>query len=87
MKELVEKNAHMPNRVIINEKGDSTSKELASEEHDTDVHVIFFRTDGWSLGAPDELESVAYEMWKDSWVKFARSPQFIPKNMTEYVYD
>lgn len=81
---MYEGNKNVPNRVIYNDKGDVASKLLVLENHKIKPSIIFFRNDGWSLGAPKEFEEMAYKMYEDEWVRYARSPQFFPKNMNDY---
>lgn len=73
--------------VIVDEHGLAKSPEKAEEENNITPDIIFWRNDGWSLGAPSEYESIAYEMWKDSWVRYGRRPQFIPESMDSYVLE
>lgn len=53
-----------PTRVVINEHGEATAPNRAP----VPPEVIFIRRDGWSLGAPTDLVSVAEQMWADEWV-------------------
>ena len=52
-------------RVLI----DANGYGVAPSRTTVKPEVIFVRTDGWSLGAPKELESAAREMWKGDWVE------------------
>lgn len=72
-------------QVIINEQGLSESPAVAEEKHKVIPSIIFWRNDGWSLGAPKEFEKLAYELWKLRWVRYGRSPDFIPETMETYV--
>lgn len=62
------------NRVIVNFEGEAWTPSRAAQ-----IGVLpdvgFMRKDGWSLGAPKELESVAYRMWADEWVYKIEKPQ------------
>lgn len=46
--------------------------------------VGFLRKDGWSLGAPEHLESDAFRMWADEWTHFTRKPEVEWKPISEY---
>lgn len=46
--------------------------------------IIFIRSDGWVLGAPAELENVAYEMWEENWIGFIRNPNIHIKPIEDY---
>jgi len=59
--------ANGPDRVVINEYGDAVPSQRAREAHNITPIIIFIRHDGWSLGAPDPYERIAYELWKDEW--------------------
>ncbi|RLI87970.1 MAG: hypothetical protein DRP01_00020 [Archaeoglobales archaeon] len=60
-----------PTRVVIDEKGYAVSPEAAKKLGIT-WDVIYVREDGWSLGAPDCLSSVAHSLWSDLWVDTVR---------------
>jgi hypothetical protein len=61
-------------RVVINFDGEAVSHSKA-EEMGVEPDVGFLRDDGWALGAPKELEDVAYRMWADKWTHIIRKPQ------------
>lgn len=63
-----------PDRVVIDKFGQAspTTPLIPNEHSTTPFDVIFFRNDGWTLGAPQELETVAFKMWRDKWVAYAR---------------
>ena len=63
-----------PTRVIVNEEGNAVPSEQAKNEFGLVPTVIFLRNDGWSLGVPRYLESVAKKLWRGSWIAVARSP-------------
>lgn len=56
-----------PTRVLINAKGEGVPPERAVERGIT-WDVIYIRYDGWSLGASDDLATVAHSLWKKEWV-------------------
>ena len=60
-----------PARVIINEHGEATTPARAAQQG-IFADVVFLRDDGWSLGAPAEHETLAYETWRESWTHFCR---------------
>ena len=55
-----------PTRVVIGRHAQATSPERALEKG-IQVRTIFVRGDGWTLGAPDALEWVAYNTWAGDW--------------------
>lgn len=57
------------NRVVINHHGEALSMPRA-EQVKIFADVGFMRADGWSLGAPNDLEAVAYDMWRREWTHF-----------------
>jgi hypothetical protein len=73
-----------PDRVVINENGEATTSQRAIEQHRITPDIIFIRFDGWSLAAPESLESVAYKLWKDDWTHFVRRPSMTPLPIREY---
>lgn len=62
-----------PARVIVDEEGHAVNAMEARYEH-LEWDVVFLRDDGWTLGAPQHLERVAYETWRGEWIHFARKP-------------
>jgi len=65
---------YLPAKVIVDERGFGVPGRKAKYEWNTEPDVIFFRSDGWTLGAPKRFEHVAYEMWSDEWTHFVRRP-------------
>lgn len=63
-----------PARVVVDDRGTAFPGRRAHWEFNIEADVVFLRRDGWSLGAPKELERIAYEMWKDEWAYFTRRP-------------
>lgn len=63
-----------PTAMIVNKRGVSTTPELAEQIYGLVPAVVFLRDDGWSMGAPKDLEEVAKKLWKKHWVAFAYSP-------------
>lgn len=63
------------NRVVVNADGLSYSMDRA-EEAGIVPTVGFKRADGWSVGAPDELEVVAHKLWSKWWTHFTRAPDW-----------
>lgn len=61
-------------RVIINHEGEAVSMKRAFEMG-FEPDVGFMRNDGWSLGAPAELEDAAFRLWADQWTHVIRKPQ------------
>jgi hypothetical protein len=56
-------------RVIVSPQGDATTPEKAQTDYNVVPDVVFVRDDGWTLGAPKKWEKVAYDLWKDYWIK------------------
>lgn len=63
-----------PDRVVINFEGEATSSRRAREVFGVSPDVVFLRNDGWMLGAPASLESVAFKIWRNEWIGFVRRP-------------
>lgn len=66
----------MCHRVVVNENGLALSPENAMLRYAVGAKVIFQRDDGWTLGAPQQFERIAWELWRDNWVCFARWPLY-----------
>lgn len=64
------------NRVVVNDTGLALPPSAACLNYGVVARVIFVRGDGWALGAPAELEHIAYALWQDSWLAFARWPDY-----------
>ena len=59
------------NRVITDDEGTGQAPRRAAEKG-ISPEVVFLRKDGWTLGAPRQYESIAYDMWSDEWTHFSR---------------
>ncbi len=57
-----------PDRIVINDQGEAAPPGCTCIKPD----VVFIRDDGWSLGAPAALESVASGLWE--WVARTEAP-------------
>lgn len=68
---------HGPNRVLVDVGGSAVPPSIARERYMTRPDVIFFRDDGWTLGAPRELEDVARSLWEGNWVGVVRLPSYV----------
>lgn len=75
--------AEGPDRVMISEH-EALGSKRARELHGTVPDVVFLRGDGWSLGAPKELEYAAYRTWPDQWVGFMICPETAARPISEY---
>ncbi|MCP4871611.1 MAG: hypothetical protein GY898_23120 [Proteobacteria bacterium] len=62
---------HGPSRVVINDEGEAV-RSVRARRLGIVPEVIFIRSDGWSLGATEELEAVAFDLWAGRWVGFMR---------------
>jgi hypothetical protein len=71
-------------RVVINEQGEAVGPHKAQYQMGIVVEVVFIRKDGWTLGAPKELESVAHKLWADEWIGLVRKPDFNAMPITQY---
>lgn len=63
-----------PVRVVVDEQGYAVNVMRARYYYEVERDVVFLRDDGWTLGAPQHLERVAYETWRGEWTHFARKP-------------
>lgn len=63
-----------PDRVVVNPQGMAEAPRSGVPYWD----VVFIREDGWSLGAPAELEETAERIWNDAWVEVFRDGVFTP---------
>lgn len=72
-----------PVRVIVDEDGHAIPPDAALKMA-INSDVIFVREDGWSLGAPKELEDIAYNMWRNDWAQFIRKGDKDWTNIKEY---
>lgn len=72
------------NRVIIDYEGTGVPYTRAAKDYHIEPTIGFMRNDGWSLGAPAELESVAYRMWADEWKWFIRTGEIEWRPIKEY---
>jgi len=63
---------HGPDRVMVEPAGESVPLGQAMEKHNIVPSVIFVRNDGWSLGAPAELERLAEAMYPELWIAILR---------------
>lgn len=73
-----------PIRVVVDERCHMTTAELAIADYDITPDIIFMRDDGWSLGAPADLEEHAYALWRGHWAWFQRRDDDGPQPMTKY---
>ena len=73
-----------PTRVVINSYGDGVTPERAERDYEIKSDIIFIRKDGWSLGAPEILESTAYSIWQNEWKTFIRKRESIFRDIEEY---
>lgn len=61
---------HGPNRILI--KQNDAIPSWRARLQGIIPSIIFFRDDGWSLGAPVYLEKAAYKLYTETWVGFIR---------------
>ena len=73
-----------PTRVVVDESGRAVSPKRALKDFNVDWRVAFIREDGWSLGAPRRLESVAYDSWSDHWLYFMRRFHPTARRIADY---
>lgn len=57
-----------PDRVLVGASGEALPSARALELFGLVPSVVFIRNDGWTLGAPSELERAAYLLWAGEWV-------------------
>lgn len=60
-----------PTRVVVDEAGTALTPRRA-RARGIQVDVVFIRSDGWTLGAPRELEETARNLWSNDWVRRIR---------------
>lgn len=68
-------NNNRPSRVLVSAEGCALPPRMAETRYGIKPDIIFYREDGWSIGAPADLERYAYEMWRQSWRFFQRNGQ------------
>lgn len=66
---------HGPCRVVIDKEGAAVTPFLAESRHGVSPDIMFIRDDGWTLGAPLTLESVAFGLWSDKWIGYTYLPK------------
>ena len=71
-------------KVVVNENGLAVRPSEACHIYGVFAKVIFCREDGWTLGAPAELERVAFGTWADKWIGFARWPLYEKQGIAAY---
>jgi hypothetical protein len=59
-----------PDRVLINSDGMACVPNKAFVEFKISPNIAYLRKDGWSLGSPNHLKSVAYALYKDDWTHY-----------------
>lgn len=75
----------MCQKVVVNEHGRSTHPAQAFHLEGVLAKIIFERNDGWTLGAPAELEAVAHSLWSKQWVAFRRWPGYARQPIKDYL--
>ena len=70
------------NRVVVDANAQSWSMDRA-EAAGIVPTVGFKRADGWSVGAPAELELVAHKLWPKWWTHFTRAPDWVWRPIKE----
>lgn len=70
-------------RVVVNHDGEGWSPARAFAIGIA-PDIGFRRKDGWCLGAPWNLEHVAYRMWADEWTHFAKHGDTHWRPISEY---
>ena len=74
---------YTPSRVIVNAHGEATTARRAREQG-IDPKIIFLRNDGWSLAAPPEFETLAFNLWRNEWTHYVRAGQQEWNNISWY---
>lgn len=59
---------HGPTRVLVHANGLAVRRWKAEQVYGILPSVVYVREDGWSLGAPVELERAAYDLYAEKWV-------------------
>jgi len=55
----------LPTRIVTNEYGDARQPEQTDR-----IDIVFRRSDGWTLGAPEPLNMIAYKLWQHYWTHY-----------------
>lgn len=76
--------ANGPTRVVVDVSGEAVPASRARQEYGATPDVIFIRRDGWSLGAPKSLASVAEGLWRDEWLGVVLLPSGSVKYYSDY---
>jgi hypothetical protein len=68
-----------PTRVLLDCYGTAVSPQRALNEYGIEPEVIFIREDGWSLGAPRQLQEQARKLWRKEWIGVLWLPNTTPE--------
>lgn len=61
-----------PVRVLVTAEGCALPPRMAKSRYKVEPVIVFFREDGWSLGADKDLEAAAYALWPQKWIAYQR---------------
>ncbi len=73
-----------PERVVYGYDGQATSAKRAREHFGVVPSIVFIRDDGWTVGAPEAFEVVAYNLWPDKWTWYYRPGMECPRAIMFY---
>lgn len=76
---------HGPTRVVCTTEGYAVAPRVAREKWGITPDIVFIREDGWTLGAPQSLELIAWAMWEREWIAYARRPDGAAHPISEYI--
>lgn len=74
-------------RVVTDCTGYMLAPWRASDIYQANPDIVFIRDDGFTLGAPTELENVAFNVSCGQWVAFARYGDLKPRPIGEYYFE
>lgn len=74
----------MCHKVVVNENCLSVHPAHACHQYGVFAKIIFERNDGWTLGAPEDLEKLAHSLWDGAWVAFRRFPDYERQTISKY---
>ena len=74
----------MSKKVLVNSNCLSVSPVNAASMYGVYSKIIFERNDGWTIGAPAELEKLAHSLWQKTWVAFRSWPRYERLDISKY---
>ncbi len=78
-------NDFVVSRVIVDVDGTAVSPNIAKHQYAIFPEIVFLRNDGWSLGAPEAFEMIAFDLWREDWTHFTRRPAIQWTEIENYI--